>query len=130
MAVPPSTLPTSIATPSLHCRIEGKLLPGGFHGEHVSDFDLDLQTAEGEMDDPPGGDRVVLGVLDGSTPPEEWIELVVAGNTLVLGVDGDLAELATGFAPRLKEEGAELMHFRGKLVVSPAGRTIDTDRLD
>lgn len=96
----------------------------------MSDFDLDLQTAEGEMDEPTGGDRVVLGVLDGSTPPEEWIDIVVAGNTLVLDVDGDLAELATGFAPRLKEAGAELMHFRGKLIVSPPGRTIDTGRLD
>lgn len=96
----------------------------------MSDFDLDLQTAEGEMDESPPGDRVVLGILDGATDPEEWVETVAAGNTLVLHVDGDLTSLAEGFAPQLNELGAELMHFREKLVVSPPGRTIDPSRLN
>lgn len=96
----------------------------------MPDFDLDLQTAEGEMDDPTRENRVVLGILDGTTDPEEWVESVAAGNTLVLRVDGDLPSLAEGFAPQLKELGAELMHFRGKLVVAPPGQSIDTSRLD
>ncbi len=95
----------------------------------MPDFDLDLQTAEGEMDNPTREDRVVLGILDGTTDPDEWVEAVAAGNTLVLHVDGNLASLAEGFAPQLKELGAELMHFRGKLVVAPPGRNIDTSRL-
>lgn len=96
----------------------------------MSDFDLDLQTAEGEIDEPVAEDNVMLGVLDGSTPPEEWIESVAAGNTLVLDVDGPLSELAEGFARQVKEMGGELMHFRGFLVVTPSERSIDTDRLD
>lgn len=96
----------------------------------MPDFDLDLQTAEGEIDEPAGEDRVVLGILDGETDPEEWVETVAAGNTLVLDVDGDLPTLAEGFAPQLKELGAGLMHFRGKLVVTPPGREIDTSRLN
>jgi hypothetical protein len=96
----------------------------------MPDFDLDLQTAEGEMDEPAGGRQVVLGVLDGETDPAEWVDAVAAGNTLVLDVEGDLPTLAEGFAPQLKELGAELMHFRGKLVVAPPGRSIDTSRLD
>ncbi|WP_255149726.1 DUF5779 family protein [Halorarius halobius] len=96
----------------------------------MADFDLDLQTAEGEMDATVDGDRVVLGILDGGTPADEWVETVAAGNVLVLDVDGDLTELAEPFAPRLNEMGAELMHFRGKLVVAPPDRDIDTSRLD
>jgi len=48
---------------------------------------------------------------------------------LVLSVDGDLNELAAGFAREVKDMGGELMHFRGFLVVTPPGVTIDTDRL-
>lgn len=96
----------------------------------MPDFDLDLQTAEGEMDESAGGDRVVLGILDGDTDPKEWVDAVADGNTLVLDVDGDLPTLAEGFAPQLKELGAGLMHFRGKLVVTPPGREIDTTRLN
>lgn len=95
----------------------------------MADFDLDLQTAEGEMDGSIDGDRVVLGILDGGTPADEWVETVAAGNTLVLDVEGELPELAEGFAPRLTELGAELMHFRGKLVVVPPDQNIDTSRL-
>lgn len=94
----------------------------------MSDFDLDLQTAEGEID-LPDGDRIVLGVLDGTTPPDDWVAAIEAGNTLVLDIDGELPELAEGFAPRVKELGGELMHFRGFLVVSPPGVEIDTGLL-
>jgi hypothetical protein len=95
----------------------------------MGDFDLDLQSAEGEMDGEGNGDRVVLGVLDGSTDPGEWVATIEAGNALVLDIDGELPELAEGFAPQVKEMGGELMHFRGFLVVTPPGTEIDTARL-
>jgi hypothetical protein len=97
----------------------------------MGEFDLDLQTAEGELDgeEPGGGTRVVLGVLDGSTPPEEWVEQVTNGCVLVLNVEGDLNELAGGFAREVRDMGGELMHFREFLVVTPPGVEIDTDRL-
>ena len=94
----------------------------------MSDLDLDLQTAEGELDEP-GGGRVVLGVLDGSTPDEEWIGHVERDDVLVLNVEGELNELAAGFARDVRDMGGELIHFREFLVVSPPGRDIDTDRL-
>ena len=102
----------------------------------MSDFDgLDLQAVEDQLDDETEGDsggsqRVVLGVLDGSTPPGEWLELVDSGAVLVLNVEGDLNELAAGFARDIKEGGGELMHFRGFLVAPPPGVDIDADRLD
>lgn len=96
----------------------------------MGDFDLDLQSAESEFDEGDDGDSVVLGVLDGETPSEEWTALVEAGHVLVLDVDGDLTDLAEGFAPEVKQLGGELMHFRGFLVVTPADRDIDTTRLD
>jgi hypothetical protein len=96
----------------------------------MGDFDLDLQTAEGELDDPESNGNVVLGVLDGTTDPEEWISHAESGDVLVLNIDGDLNELAAGFAREIRDVGGELMHFRGFLVISPPGRSIDTDRLD
>jgi hypothetical protein len=96
----------------------------------VSDFDLDLRNAEERLegtDD--GGSRVVLGVLDGSTEPAEWIDAVEAGRVLVLDVDGDLNRLAAGFAREVRDAGGTLMRFRGFLVVTPPGVGIDTDRL-
>ena len=95
----------------------------------MGDFELDLQTAEGELDEPDVGGRVVLGVLDGSTDPEEWIGHVENDDVLVLNIDGELNELAAGFAREVRDLGGELMHFRGFLVVSPPGREIDTDRI-
>ncbi|WP_276272112.1 DUF5779 family protein [Haloarcula litorea] len=100
----------------------------------MSDFEgLDLQAVEDQMDlddDGDGGsDRVVLGVLDGTTDDDEWLSIVDDGGALVLNVDGDLNELAAGFARPVKEAGGELMHFRGFLVVTPPGVDIDTDRL-
>jgi len=96
----------------------------------MSDSDLDLQTAESELDEPEGDGRVVLGVLDGSTDDERWVDHVRGGDVLVLNVEGDLNELAAGFARDVRELGGELMHFREFLVVAPPGREIDTDRLD
>jgi hypothetical protein len=71
----------------------------------------------------------VLGVLDGTTPDEEWLEIVDSGDTLVLDVDGDMNELAAGFARDISEAGGELMHFRGFLVVTPPDVSIDASRL-
>lgn len=100
----------------------------------MSDFDgLDLQSVEQELEDESAdgrSGRVVLGILDGSTPDEEWLESVGDGAVLVLDVAGDLNELAAGFARDVKEAGGELMHFRGFLVVTPPGVDIDSDRLE
>jgi hypothetical protein len=97
----------------------------------MSDFDLDLQTAEGELDEsePNTGGEVVLGVLDGTTDPQEWIDHVERDDVLVLNIEGDLSELAAPFAREIRDNGGELMHFREFLVVAPPGRDIDTDRL-
>jgi hypothetical protein len=95
----------------------------------MSDFDLDLQTAEGELEELDTDGQVVLGILDGTTDPEEWIEHVERDDVLVLNVEGDLNELAAPFARDIRDMGGELMHFRDFLVVSPPGREIDTDRL-
>lgn len=93
---------------------------------------LDLQSVEDQLDDEHDGEgpnNVVLAILDGTTPPAEWVELVESGSVLVLSVDGELNELAAGFARDVKERGGELMHFRGFLIVTPQGVHIDTDRL-
>lgn len=96
----------------------------------MGDFELDLQTAEGELDDIAGPGRVVLGVLDGTTDSETWVTHVKNDDVLVLNVEGDLNELAAGFAREIRDYGGELMHFRGFLVISPPGREIDTERLE
>lgn len=101
----------------------------------MTDFDLDLRTVEEQIEDdetsgaPEGTDRIELGVLDGSTSPGEWIGAVEDGRALVLAVEGDVNELAAAFARDVKEMGAELVHFRGFLVVAPPGVAVDTDRL-
>jgi len=94
---------------------------------------LDLQSVEDQLDDEHDGEgpnNVVLAILDGTTPPAEWVELVESGAVLVLSVEGELNELAAGFARDIKEGGGELMHFRGFLIVTPRGVHIDTDRLE
>lgn len=91
-------------------------------------FDLDLESIERELDDPEDT-RVVLGELDGSTPGEEWIAEIASGNVLVLDIAGELDELAGRFAAPVKENGGSLVHFRGFLIVSPAGIEVDTARL-
>jgi len=99
----------------------------------MADFEgLDLQAVEDQMDDGEDGggtDRIVLGVLDGTTDAEEWLDTIESGAVLVLDVDGDLNELAAGFAREVTDGGGELMHFRGFLIVTPPGIAIDTGRL-
>ena len=101
----------------------------------MEEFDgLDLQSVEDQLetgtdDAPLASDRVVLDVLDGTTPPEEWIQLVASGAVLVLHVDGDLNELAAGFARDIRDGGGSLVHFRGFLIVTPATVDIDAERL-
>ena len=95
----------------------------------MSGFDLDLGSIEQEELAPGEGRRVVLGLLDGTTDPEEWLAEVAGGNHLVLSVDGDLNDLAAGFAREVRDAGGTLMHFRGFLVVTPPGVDIDTGRL-
>ncbi|MBX0285250.1 DUF5779 family protein [Haloarcula salinisoli] len=100
----------------------------------MSDFEgLDLQAVEDQMaaDEETGGSHsVVLGVLDGTTDDAEWVDAIEDDQVLVLNVDGDLNELASGFARPVKDAGGDLMHFRGFLVVTPAGVRIDKSRLD
>lgn len=98
----------------------------------MSEFDLDLRTVEEEIEDETEGDgsaRVVLGVLDGTTDPGEWVDHVEAGDVLVLAVEGDVNERASGFAREVTEMDGDVVHFRGFLIVTPAGVTVDTDRL-
>lgn len=94
----------------------------------MADFDLDLGAIEQEIDD----DRerqVVLGVLDGETPAEEWIEAVAAGHVLVLSIDGALTDLAADFAPEVRDAGGSVVHFRDFLIVSPPDIAVDSERL-
>jgi len=95
---------------------------------------LDLQSVEDQLDESAegfdGSSRIVLGVLDGTTPPEEWVEIVDDGAALVLNVKGDLNELGAGFARDISERGGNLVHFRGFLLVTPPGVEIDNDRLE
>jgi len=97
----------------------------------MSDFDLDLGAIEEDMEEEGDGNggRIVLGVLDGDTPPQEWIDLVSAGNALVLSIEGRLDDLAGGFAPEIDEAGGSLVHFRDFLIVTPPAVTVDTGRL-
>lgn len=98
----------------------------------MADFNLDLRAVEDQMDEEDDGERtgrIELGVLDGTTPDEEWVAAVEDGNVLILAVEGDVNRRAAGFAREVRDFGAELVHFRGFLVVSPPGIEIDTDRL-
>ena len=100
----------------------------------MSDFDLDLRTVEEHIEDADddGGDlegRIVLGILDGTTPDREWIDAIDDDRILVLAVEGDVNERASGFAREISEAGGDLVHFRGFLIVTPPGVTVDTDRL-
>jgi MinD-like ATPase involved in chromosome partitioning or flagellar assembly len=97
----------------------------------MSDFDLDLQAVETEIaEEGERANRVVLGVLNGRTPEEEWVAEVEDDAVLVLAVEGDLNTLAGGFARDIREMGGELIHFRKFLLVTPPGVSIDTDRLE
>lgn len=100
----------------------------------MSDFSLDLRNAEEELEtDAAEGSSldgdIILGTLDGTTADEEWLAEIEAGNVLMLAIEGDLNELAAGFARDVKEAGGSLIHFRRFLVVGPPGVTVDTERL-
>ncbi len=95
----------------------------------MAEFDLDLESIEQDIE-PSDEGRVVLGVLDGTTDPGEWIESVARGHVLVLSIEGELTELASGFAQEVKDGGGQLVHFRDFLIVSPDGINVDTDRLN
>ncbi|WP_266077434.1 DUF5779 family protein [Haladaptatus caseinilyticus] len=93
-----------------------------------SGFDLDLQTAESEMDFD-DDEQVILGILDGTTPVAKRIEAIERGNVLVLAIDGELNELAAELAPAVKKQGGNLVHFRKFLIISPPGLEINTSEL-
>lgn len=100
----------------------------------MSDFSLDLRNAEEELDideaeEGDFGGHVVLGTLDGTTPDEEWLAEFDEGNVLMLAIEGDINELAAGFARDVKEDGGSLTHFRRFLIIAPPGIEVDTDRL-
>lgn len=100
----------------------------------MSDFSLDLRAAEEELDkanieEGEFGEKVILGVLDGTTPGQEWVQEIEDGHILLLAIEGDLNELAAEFARDVKEMGGSLMHFRRFLVITPPGVKIDNNRL-
>ena len=95
----------------------------------MADFNLDLRSVEEHIDDEVDSTTITLGVLDGNTPAEEWIAATDRGEVLVLAVDGELNELASGFAREISESGGELVHFREFLIVTPEGVSVDTERL-
>ncbi|ELY52231.1 DUF5779 family protein [Natronolimnohabitans innermongolicus] len=96
----------------------------------MSEFDLDLRAVEEHIDEELDIEgSIVLGVLDGTTPADEWLETISKGNVLVLNVDGNVNELASGFARDVKESGGSLVHFRGFLLVTPPGVDVNTERL-
>lgn len=99
----------------------------------MGEFSLDLRTIEDHIEDPEPDDdaasSVVLGVLDGTTDPGEWSDAVADGSVLVLDIEGDVNELAAGFAKDVRDVGGDLVQFRGFLVVTPPGVALDTTRL-
>jgi len=106
----------------------------------MSDFDLDLRAVEDMMDDQEEAEGgVVLDVallrdrprpLAGrGRPVEHAQDDAEEGNVLVLAVEGDVNELAAGFAGEVREAGGDLVQFREFLVVSPPGVGIDRSRL-
>lgn len=100
----------------------------------MTDFDLDLRAVEDhiEEEDEEDGDvtgSIRLGVLDDTSKDDKWYDAVMSGNVLVLDVQGDVNELAAGFARDVREDDGELVHFRGFLIVAPPGIDIDTSEL-
>lgn len=95
----------------------------------MTDFDLDLGSIEQDELDIPERQRITLGILDGDTPTEDWLSEIAQGNVLILDIEGDLNELASGFAREVKDAGGSLVHFRGFLVVAPGSVDIDFERL-
>lgn len=97
----------------------------------MTEFDLDLSAIEEDLKDEEerGGGRIVLAILDGDTPGQEWIDLIEEGHVLVLSIEGRLDDLAAEFAPKIDEGDGSIVHFRDFLIVAPPTVTIDTDRL-
>ena len=100
----------------------------------MSDFSLDLRNAEEELDISEAEEgafsgQIVLGRLDGTTSDEEWLGEIEDNNVLFLAIEGDLNELAAGFAREVKEAGGNLTHFRRFLIVSPPGVDVSNERL-
>lgn len=95
----------------------------------MDDFDLDLGSIEEELDEETESGELILGILDGTTPPEDWIERIARGQSLILAIEGELNELASGFAEEIKEGGGSLIHFRDVLIVTPPGIEVDMSRL-
>lgn len=95
----------------------------------MGDFDLDLGAIERDMNFE-GDPSIILGVLDGQTSDDEWIDEFANGNVLVLAIEGDISELASGIATPIKDAGGSLVHFRDFLIVSPPNITTDMGRLD
>jgi hypothetical protein len=111
---------------------DGTVLSSPVDTSGMTDFDLDLRAVEDHLEDEEEGEMagsVRLGVLDGSTPGEEWYEAVMEGTVLVLDVNGDVNELAAGFARDVRDDDGSLVHFRGFLIVAPPGIEIDTSDL-
>jgi hypothetical protein len=96
----------------------------------MGEFDLDLQTVEDQLEgDDDDRARIVLEILDGTTPDQEYVDLVEDGAVLLLNVEGDVNERAAGFAREIRDMGGDLVHFRGFLIIAPEDVTVDTDRL-
>lgn len=108
---------------------EGGLFISELRAIGMDTFDLDLLAAEDQLEDEDIENRVVLGVLDGTSAPNEWVGSVREGFVLVLAIEGDLNELAADFARTIKDMGGHLVHFRGFLIITPPGIHVDTDRL-
>lgn len=100
----------------------------GEKGEETADESTEHNDQVDSEDD--HHEDIVLATLDGTTDPAEWIDLVSDGTALVLDVEGDLNELAAGFAREIRNMDGGLVHFRGFLIVSPPGTVVDTSRLD
>lgn len=97
----------------------------------MSDFGLDLASVEEKIDEEhlDGNTEVVLGVLNGTTDPDDWVEIVSDGNVLVLAIEGNLEELADELAREIMETGGDIVHFRSFLIIAPPAIDIDNDRL-
>ncbi len=96
----------------------------------MSDFDLDLRAVEEHIEDETETETsIVLEVLNAATDEGMLLEAVSDGNVCVLYVEGDINQLAAGFAREIKESGGNLVHFRGFLIVTPPGIDVDTSHL-
>lgn len=94
----------------------------------MGEFDLDLGRIEQDLAGDEAG-RVVLGVLGEDAAGKDWLGEIRQGRVLVLAVDGDLNQVGHEFATGVKDFGGSLVHFRGFLIATPPGITVDTSNL-